>query len=353
MKKILLSFVLSCTCYLAYTQEKYREADSIAALVKQSDLSLIHRELVKDLESDESKLRAFYSWIAHNIHYDVSEWQKQDKNPVKQEPTQVLKSRKAICHGYAALFMEFCTRSGIPCYMASGYNRLDNRFDNSGHTWNMVYINEQWRPVDVTWGAGGIDPRGKYVKEFEDKYFLAEPLEFLQDHYPFDPMWQLVDHPVKLSDYKSASWTYKDNSSPYFNYNDTIAAWIQLDSLEKDYISAHRMQRFSPGDPLIRQQLSYSLFVKGNAEFEKGNKIMAVLYPRNASSSKKPATPVNRKLKAAQLDSIDTFYTHADFYYKQVQFTSESEKTVLKNNREALRFNREVVRKEKSNLTRP
>src|SRR5688572_7515436 len=98
MKKILLSFVLSCSCYLAYTQEKYREADSIAASVKQNDLPTLHRELVKDLDTDESKLRAFYSWIAHNIHYDVSEWQKQEKNPAKQEPSQVLKSHRAICH---------------------------------------------------------------------------------------------------------------------------------------------------------------------------------------------------------------------------------------------------------------
>ncbi len=351
MKLFRLFLFLTLIWQQGISQNKYATPDSLAAVVKGQSVSMLHKALTKNLITDEDKVRVFYSWIARNIHYDVVEWQQANKSPEKQEIAQVLKSRKAICHGYAVLFSEFCRLSGIPCHMVSGYNRLENKFDDAGHTWNMVFVNKKWQPIDVTWGAGGIDPRGKFIKEFEDNYFLPDPVDFLTDHFPFDPMWQLLEHPVKLADYSNERWKYEDKSTPFFNFNDTIAAWEQLDSLDKEYSSALRMLNFNPGDPKIKLQLSYALFKKGNAEFEKGNKIMAVLYPRTSNGSGKPA-PVRKEIKAAQLDSIHTFYNSADFYYRQVQFTSSHEKTVLKNNLEALKNNRSVVTREKTNLAR-
>ncbi|MDQ3049354.1 MAG: hypothetical protein M3Q95_00565 [Bacteroidota bacterium] len=351
MKFLPLFLILILSGLQAVSQHKYAAADSLAAVVKGASVIELHKALTKNLSKDEDKVRAFYSWIAYNIHYDVSEWKQTEKAPEKQAIQAVLKSKKAICHGYAVLFSEFCRLSAIPCYLVSGYNRLDNKFDDAGHTWNMVFVNKKWQPVDVTWGAGGIDPRGKYIKEFENKYFLPDPVDFLSDHFPFDPMWQLVEHPVKLSDYRNERWKYQVKSTPYFNFNDTIAAWEQLDSLDREYTSAVRMLNSNPGDPKVKLQLSYALFKKGNAEFDKGNKIMAVLYPRKPNGTARPA-PVRKEFKAAQLDSISIFYNSADYYYRQVQFSSSHEKTVLKNNLEALKNNRSVVSREKTNLSR-
>jgi len=352
MLRITLFLFLILNHLAAFAQKKYAYADSIALSVKSNNCENLHAVLIKNLETDEERVRAFYTWITANIQYDVVEWKRPEKATEKQEPAEVLQTKKAICHGYATLFRELCHRSGIPCYLVSGYNRIDNKFDDAGHTWNIVYMNNRWQPVDATWGAGGVDSRGRFVREFTEKYFLTDPVVFLSDHFPFDPMWQLVKYPVKLIDYRMSKWIYEDKTTPLFNFNDTIAAWEQLDSLEKEYTSAIRMLRFSPGETKIRQQLSYALFMKGNAAFDKGNKIMAVLYPRKPVDSKKPSRPPSKILKAAQLDSIDNFYRNADFYYKQVQFINANEKSVLKNNLDALRFNRDVIRKEKLNMSK-
>jgi Transglutaminase-like superfamily len=353
MKQILSLLILLLSFQQAYSQNKYADADSVALLVKGDDVAEIHQQLTENLITNEEKARAFYSWITHHIQYDVAESLRSEKIYMKQDPQQVLKSKKAICHGYSSLFLRFCELSQIPCYLVSGYTRLDGKYDAAGHTWNVVYVNGKWQPVDATWGAGGVDSRGKYIKAFTGKYFLAGPVDFLYDHYPFDPMWQLVYCPVKLADYKSINWHYSEKASCQFNYSDTIASWEKLDSLDREYSAALRMLRFSPGDPVIKEQLSYALFTKGNAEFEKGNMIMAILFPRKQPvTQQQQSTLQNKSIRIAQLNSIENYYRNAEIYYRQVQLSEPSEKAVLKSNIEALKYNREVVKKEKERLAR-
>jgi len=189
-----------------FAQNQFSRADSIAAAVKAVEISTVHSQLTKNLDTDIEKARAFYSWIANNINYDVNESLKASKDTRKQESQAVLNSRKAICHGYANLFMELCSLSNIPCFMVSGYTRVGGKFDNSGHTWNVVLLNKNWQHVDVTWGAGGVNESGVYKRQFNESCFLANPKEFLSDHYPFDPMWQLVTLPVAASMFKSSSY---------------------------------------------------------------------------------------------------------------------------------------------------
>ena len=299
MKQILALLVILLTFQQAYSQNKYAVADSVALFVKGDIVDDLHEQLTKNLITDEEKVRAFYSWITHHIQYDVAESLRAEKVYTKQDPLQVLKSKKAICHGYSSLLLRFCELSGIPCYLVSGYTRLDGQFDTAGHTWNMAYVNGKWQPVDATWGAGGVDSRRKFVKAFTGKYFLTDPVDFLSDHYPFDPMWQLVYCPVKLTDYKSTRWQYAEKVNCQFNYTDTIASWEKLDSLNREYSAAFRMLRFSPGDPIIKEQLSYALFTKGNAEFENGNRIMAILFPRKQPGSQLQTTPQSKSYRVA------------------------------------------------------
>src|SRR5688572_1421103 len=217
---ILITFVLLWNNLFA--QDEFSKPDSIAANVNAAEISTLHNQLTKNLTSDTEKIRAFYSWIANNINYDVNESLKSSKDSRKQEPQAVLNSRKAICHGYAAVFLKLCNLSNIPCFMVSGYTRIGGEFDNSGHTWNVVLLNNKWQHVDVTWGAGGVNERGVYTREFTDSYFLTNPKDFLADHYPFDPMWQLVTLPVTASTFKNSNLVYQNSATPYFNFNDTI-----------------------------------------------------------------------------------------------------------------------------------
>lgn len=351
MKHSLIILLLLIVFPPAFSQVDYSRADSIAKTVNKKSFTEIHAALTKDLESEEEKIRAFYSWIALNVNYDFNESLQSYKAPVKQTPATVIKTGRAICHGYSALFREFCLASKIPCYLVSGYTRMRDKFDNTGHTWNIVYINNSWQPVDATWGAGGVDENGKYIQEFAGEYFLTEPKTFLQNHYPFDPMWQLLKNPVRLEDYKRTGWKYESVSAGDFNYADTISKWQSLDSLDREFDAATRMLRFSPGDPMIKDQLSYVMFTKGNAEFENGNKLLGILYPQNKTKNQKQPQ-LNKKYHLSQLDAIENYFRKAETYYKQVQMRDPSDQAILKNNLSALRSNITMVKNQKTALSK-
>src|SRR5688572_15769408 len=156
MKNLMLIvlFVLSNT--ISFSQENYAFADSVAVSVKAASVETLHRELTKNLTTDQDKVRSFFFWIAQNINYDVSEWTNPSGDFSKQQPANVLKNMKAVCHGYSQLFKVLCDLSGIKCFIVTGYTRNEAIFSGEGHAWNVIYLNGKWQQIDATWGAGGV-----------------------------------------------------------------------------------------------------------------------------------------------------------------------------------------------------
>ncbi len=86
MKRILLILVITVQYLQIHAQSRYALPDSIAAVVRGADVSSLHQKLTKNLSANEDKVRAFYSWIANNIQYDVSKSLRQHQEHAKQEP---------------------------------------------------------------------------------------------------------------------------------------------------------------------------------------------------------------------------------------------------------------------------
>jgi len=348
LKFLFLIIIYAGFVSTALAQTSYQSIDSRAASIKSGSVENLHSELVKGLTTDDEKVRAFYSWIANNIIYDVNEASRSYRAVVKQEPEVVFNSRRAVCHGYSALFQKFCELSNIKCFLVSGFSKLNGLFDETGHTWNMVYVNQKWNPIDVTWAAGGINQQRRFVKNFSDQYFFSSPADFLAEHYPFDPMWQLIEYPVSLSDYKRKGVIIADNKSKaIFNFRDTIAEWERMDRIERALSSASRMDRFNPGNKIIKQELAFALLESGNNKFEQGNRILAELYPKNTGDRKKQQTikPDTDAFKN-KLSEAEMYFLYAGNYYDQVKLTDPGENQVLLNNKKALKNNLDIIKRE-------
>ena len=199
------------------------------------------------------KVRAYYIWLTHNINYDTKTFFSNNPNP-KTSANDALKYKRAICQGYSELFKALCDYSNIPCFIISGYSKgygysPNKNFTNSDHAWNAVFINSKWYLIDATWGAGYIDTKRKYVKEFTADYFLQKPEIFILKHLPSDPMWQLIACPISIKDYKKSDdkiTQILQNCNGSFNYNDTIAAYLKLPAVQQQLKSAERAFRFNP-----------------------------------------------------------------------------------------------------------
>lgn len=178
------------------------------------------------------KVRAIFHWITDNIAYNTIIFQKRTRYQPKVKTTGeqddtsmvlkplnervaegVLKRRVAVCDGYSRLFKTLCDYAGIKSVIIYGYarnfsNRVGTRFF-SNHTWNAVSINGKWELLDATWASGYINFNDDFVKSYNDKYFLAPPQQFIEDHYPELIEWALLSKPPTLGEFRYSPFKYQ------------------------------------------------------------------------------------------------------------------------------------------------
>ena len=63
--------------------------------------------------------------------------------------------------------------------------------NESNHEYNAVKLNNQWYPIDLTWGAGHLKDK-KFVKSYNEFYFMTNPELLIKTHFPEDDKWQLT-----------------------------------------------------------------------------------------------------------------------------------------------------------------
>jgi len=168
-----------------------------------------------DFTTDEDRARAAFAWIAMNIEYQtkgVNKLQKirfsytseedlqAQKDKFRRELAQkTIRSRKALCEGYATLFQEICSLLNIECIIITGtakrfVSEIGNSNLPSNHAWNAVKINGKWILADITWAAGSVDyAKMEFLKEYTPAYFDSDPTEFAMKHYPDNQEWLLLN----------------------------------------------------------------------------------------------------------------------------------------------------------------
>jgi len=173
-----------------------RHALSTPRLAEQS-VQVLARYLVLPARNDEEKARAIFRWIAKNITYDTRSY---FTGSIRETgPDRVLRDRTAVCGGFSGLFKSLGREAGIEIENISGYAkgfdyRIGKHFRGpANHAWNAVKLDGVWRLLDATWGAGHLDEAGRFVREFDEHFFLTPPEQMVYTHLPEDPRWQLLD----------------------------------------------------------------------------------------------------------------------------------------------------------------
>jgi len=150
---------------------------------------------------DRERARAIFRWITDNIAYDPA------LRDHVSGPETVLKYRRAVCSGYSALFRALAEAAGLEAEVIHGHSKgagyqagrgMEESFE---HAWNAVRIGDKWGLVDCAWGAGWLDGGGRFVPRFTSHYFLTPPEIFVDDHFPQDARWQLLDRPISREEY--------------------------------------------------------------------------------------------------------------------------------------------------------
>jgi len=249
MKKgaAILLLLLAHAVFAQQRQVSFSEIDQRVKSIEPAPPATLAYTLTKDYTTEKEKLRSIFSWIAEHIAYrvrkntitvnnfnytgrpevaDTGKWR--SANDFVAET--VLQNKSAVCDGYARLFKTLCDYAGLRSAIITGFAKGDLSRQlkfRCNHTWNAVYIDSAWRLLDVTWASGYTSYRGdEFIKRYDDTYFLAPPEVFIQDHFPDDLRWTLMDKPIIPREF---------NGSPYRNKS----------------FAKYRINAYSPGGGII------------------------------------------------------------------------------------------------------
>lgn len=126
--------------------------------------------------TNDQKLVYIINYIKRNIYYHPNYEQ------VSSQEIRSLKgllTNQTVCAGYAIILKEFCDRHNIPCdYILGKVENEDEIY--ARHAWNVIKINGQYIPIDLTWSASKR-ANGIYQSEYED---VGNVNEFITNHIP-------------------------------------------------------------------------------------------------------------------------------------------------------------------------
>lgn len=142
-----------------------------------------------DINDEYDKLKAISAWVSENIYYD-----RDAKESSVTRSTicikNVLKERRTVCAGYAALFSALCEAQGIYTVNVRGtvtsdsisYEELADGAVN--HEWCAAYIKDRWVWIDCVWDSGKKYANGQYYDESATSrmYFDISPLALSFNH---------------------------------------------------------------------------------------------------------------------------------------------------------------------------
>ena len=129
---------------------------------------LIKELKLRDIKEKEIQIKTIHDYIINNTKYDVSYKQGEDNKYNSVTAYGPLFEGYAICNGYTDLMAIFLNELDIKnIKVATTPDELKN--SNTGHIWNVVYLDNEWKHVDLTWD----DPVSNSGKDYlYHSYFL-------------------------------------------------------------------------------------------------------------------------------------------------------------------------------------
>ena len=131
-------------------------------------------EIMKEIDTSkkvEEQIKQVHDYIINNTKYDTK--RSDDKLNVYQSDTAygALIEHYAICGGYTDSMKIFLDRLNIPNYKVSTEN----------HVWNLVYVNDKWLHLDLTWDDPVVlEDTDKNILDYDYFLITTEELEALK-----------------------------------------------------------------------------------------------------------------------------------------------------------------------------
>ncbi len=153
----------------------------------------VANQLTANCSTEYEKLLAIHDWLCSYVHYDNDSLAESEIADYKS--TDVLRSQRAVCLGYANLYAALCRSIDIPCSVVTGYalgiasgseiwtdKIVNGNIEN--HAWNEAYVDGRWIIIDATWDTFNSYENGEKKKgdSISHLYFDANIDFFSSNH---------------------------------------------------------------------------------------------------------------------------------------------------------------------------
>lgn len=203
-------------------------------------------------DEEKQKVQAVYTWITHNMKYNVYTTFT-SRNEVYSEAKELrttLRTREGVCRQFALLFTRIVEKMGIPAFVVNGYNKSnDGTIMPEPHDWCSAKIGSEWYLYDPTFGMGYVK-NYQFVSAPSMKYCHVTPREFIRNHMPYDPIWQLLEHPYPYQEFDNGTFRISPDA-PVCHFNDSIRTYVRQSRIQQLASTCNRVLRNGRGNRLI------------------------------------------------------------------------------------------------------
>ncbi len=188
-----------------------------------------------------------------------------------------IKTRMGLCEEFSNIVTDFCKILKIPNLRIEGYVKYLNfkpgdKFTESNHVWNAVYVDSTWRLFDLFWATNLLEATGassgRFVRRLDLKYFLGAPATFMLDHLPADPVFQFENRPLKIEAFTASADRIDLDMErlPYLNHSDSLAVLLQLSDNDRALRIAQHAYQYNRDNPnaLITEYYNYGVSMANN-----------------------------------------------------------------------------------------
>jgi transglutaminase/protease-like cytokinesis protein 3 len=187
----------------------YAVIDAYARATPESvarSLATLSDYLTSPAHNDLAKVRSVYAWITSHVRYDESLVSTQTYSSEAEYASRVLRSRKAVCTGFALLYKHLLNRAGVEVVSVRGYSRTNDidagqPIQRVDHEWNAVRLDGEWHLVDLAWAQTTAKEGANGQSQPNDFFFLTDPAAFAANHFPLDQRWQLVNPTISKAQF--------------------------------------------------------------------------------------------------------------------------------------------------------
>lgn len=163
----------------------------------ETSIESVAKYIAKNEQNSYLRIKALHDYVISRVDYDLDVL-KTGLRP-HQDAQTVFQTHKAVCEGYANLFMALGQAIDEDIVYLTGKIRRDLapidlippvfRLVNSGydwtlHAWNAVKVTGNWQLVDTTWDDGSYG--------YSTDYLMLPPKAMSASHFPEHASWQLL-----------------------------------------------------------------------------------------------------------------------------------------------------------------